>query len=451
MVSSLSRERTGEVRLYFLLSARRARVTLAPAEVDRVVSECRRVLAGNRQRGVSAWDGKRFDFVCPSPTTYPFQWWWDSAFIAIALLRVDPALAKQEIRCLLQGARPDGFMPHMILWEKGAHERALAEYSIRLAHPFYTATIQPPVIGRSIERIFEATHDVDFVREVMPAVRRIFDWLDDIRDPDRDGLIAIIQPDESGLDASPKYDAAMGIPFEPPTETLPALRRSMQRLFAAYQGRSMREQAQTDVFLFEDVMVNSIYADSLRAAAELCRTLGLAGAEELEARRARCVKALLAKCWDDKSAAFWDLSGKKEEPVRVLAFSILFPLILPELDPKIARRLVEEHLLNEKEFWLPYPIPSVAATEQSFDPGWKTDTTWRGPSWLNVNWYLYWGLRQHGFADVARELAARSVDAVARSGVREFFDPLTGEGQGARDFAWTTLVLDLVAAEKPAA
>jgi len=36
---------------------------------------------------------------------------------------------------------------------------------------------------------------------------------------------------------------------------------------------------------------------------------------------------------------------------------------------------------------------------------------------------------------------------MAKGGIREFYDPLTGEGQGARDFGWSTLVLDLIAAE----
>ena len=171
---------------------------------DKVAADARRVLKGNRQRGVSAWAGQRYDFVCPSPTTYPFQWFWDSAFHAIALLQVDPELAKQEIRCLMQGARPDGFMPHMLLWEKSAHESAIREYSITLADPFYTATIQPPVVARAVLRIYEATGDKDFVREVLPPIRRFFRWLKAYRDPDDDSLIAIIQPDESGLDASPK-------------------------------------------------------------------------------------------------------------------------------------------------------------------------------------------------------------------------------------------------------
>jgi hypothetical protein len=105
-----------------------------------VAADARRVLEGNRQHGISAWAGQRYDFVCPSPTTYPFQWFWDSAFHAIALLHVDPELAKQEIRCLMQGARADGFIPHMLLWEKSAHASAIREYSITLADPFYTAT-----------------------------------------------------------------------------------------------------------------------------------------------------------------------------------------------------------------------------------------------------------------------------------------------------------------------
>src|SRR5205807_2346352 len=84
----------------------------------RVAADARLVLSANRRRGVSDWDGMRYDFVCPSPTHYPFQWFWDSAFHAIALLQVDPELSKQELRCLVQGAQPDGYIAHMLLWER---------------------------------------------------------------------------------------------------------------------------------------------------------------------------------------------------------------------------------------------------------------------------------------------------------------------------------------------
>jgi glycogen debranching enzyme len=223
----------------------------------------------------------------------------------------------------------------------------------------------------------------------------------------------------------------------------------MQRLFRAYDGLGARGEAVHGAFLFEDVMVNAIYADGLRALAALCRAAGLPEDEAtaLDARYHGTLSALVTKCWDDEAAAFWDLSGAGERPVRVLTFSILFPLILPDLDRTIAQRLVERHLLNESEFWLPYPVPSVAASEPSFDPGWTTATTWRGPTWVNVNWYLYWGLREHGFVDIAAELRRRTLAMVAASGIREFYDPVTALGEGAHDFGWTTLVLDLANAD----
>jgi hypothetical protein len=36
---------------------------------------------------------------------------------------------------------------------------------------------------------------------------------------------------------------------------------------------------------------------------------------------------------------------------------------------------------------------------------------------------------------------------VGKAGMREFYNPLTGEGEGAVDFGMSTLVLDLIAAE----
>jgi hypothetical protein len=42
---------------------------------------------------------------------------------------------------------------------------------------------------------------------VLPKARRFYDWHVTARDPDRDGLIATLQPDESGLAHTPNYDS----------------------------------------------------------------------------------------------------------------------------------------------------------------------------------------------------------------------------------------------------
>jgi glycogen debranching enzyme len=182
---------------------------------------------------------------------------------------------------------------------------------------------------------------------------------------------------------------------------------------------------------------------------KLCREAGfpLAEAAEFERRGRRVLASLEEKCWDERRGVFWDLYGYEEQRAHTLTFSSLFPLICDSLDRHMVWRLVEEHLLNEQEFWLPYPVPSVAATEPSFDPQHRTGVTWRGPTWVNVAYYLYWGLRSHGYTDVASELAKRTIQMVGKGGMREFFNPYTAEGYGAHDFAWTALVLDLIHAE----
>ena len=408
-------------------------------------------MRNNRQAGQSEWDGRAYDFVCPSPGSYPFQWLWDSCFHAIALISIDPELAKQELRCLLQGAQPDGFLPHMLLWEKKFHPAALREYSIVLADTFYTSTTQPPVLARAVWRVYQATKDRDFLLEVLPPTMRFFRWLKAYRDPDDDHLIAIIQPDESGLDASPKYDVLMNLHAVAPEAMQDALNKNMARLFGAYAPH--REDPARllglDVFNWEDVMVNSIYADGLQCLGGLCREAGYPPAEAAEfERRARHVLAALEeKCWDERSGVFWDLYGYEETRAHTLTFTSLFPLILDSLDRHMVWRLVEEHLLNEREFWLPYPIPSVAATEPSFDPAYLTRSIWRGPTWVNSNYYFYWGLRAHGYRDIATELAKRTVQMVGKGGMREFFNPFSADGYGAVDFGWTGLVLDLIHAE----
>jgi glycogen debranching enzyme len=421
---------------------------LPDVDLARLAASAAETLAANRQQGVSDWDGRAYDYVCPSRSVYPFQWLWDSGFHAICLLHVDPELAKTEIRCLLQGLQPDGFLPHMLLWDLENHREQLKRCSVVLASSHFTATTQPPVLARAVERVYAATKDTAYLQEVFPAVNHFFDWLAAHRDPDDDGLLAIIQPDESGMDASPVFDLPMGFSGRP-SMLATELKTGMQRLFDSYgDSTDPAKLLRNDGFQVEEVLFNTIYGDGLRCLARLSRELGhTAQAQKLDARANRVSGALMTKCWDDDAGVFWDLWGPEEQPLRVLTSATLLPLILDDLDDSVAHHLVQDHLLDPAEFWTRYPIPSVAMDEPAFDPAFRTGVVWRGPTWVNINWYLYWGLRAHGYENVASELANRTFDLVLRGGQCEFFNPLTGEGMGAADFSWTSLVLDLLWAE----
>jgi hypothetical protein len=54
------------------------------------------------------------------------------------------------------------------------------------------------------------------------------------------------------------------------------------------------------------------------------------------------------------------------------------------------------------------------------------------------------GLQHLGFADIAAKITARLAEMVLRSGFREQYNPFSGQGYGAKNFGWSTLVADLI-------
>jgi glycogen debranching enzyme len=114
---------------------------------------------------------------------------------------------------------------------------------------------------------------------------------------------------------------------------------------------------------------------------------------------------------------------------------------------------VEEHLLNPRSFWLPFPPPSVAADDPRFtrEDRWLgiLRRYWRGPTWMNAAWLLWLGLVRLGYREAAAEMARRLTAAVAAAGLREYYDPYTGRGMGARDFSWSALLLEFNGTPSP--
>ena len=83
--------------------------------------------------------------------------------------------------------------------------------------------------------------------------------------------------------------------------------------------------------------------------------------------------------------------------------------------------------------------------EPSFRPGFNAYRTWRGAAWMNTNWLMVGGLRALGAHDEADTLANGALDAVERSGFREYYHPRTGAGHGEQRFGFATLAIDLPA------
>src|SRR4051812_1617033 len=170
----------------------------------------RAVFERNRIAGRTA-EGLEYRFHCPDVRKFPAQFGWDSCWHAIALRRLDPAAARDELRTLLRAQRPDGFLPHTIFWSQRVRWSRRWIYAIKSADDAHTWTIQPPFEAFVWELVARSSgDDPSFAGEALDVLDRRHAWLERERDADGSGLVALISPDESGLDASPKFDRLMG-------------------------------------------------------------------------------------------------------------------------------------------------------------------------------------------------------------------------------------------------
>ncbi|MGH3042315.1 MAG: MGH1-like glycoside hydrolase domain-containing protein, partial [Gaiellaceae bacterium] len=345
----------------------------------------RDLLEANTQTG--ELDGRLHRFTVPSVRDYPFQWFWDSCFHAIVWSRFDPERAADELRGLLAVQEPDGLIPHVVFWKDDLVSRLQWHHlESRTAgrvpfhrKPHTTAQMQPPVLAQAVERVVDAGAD-GFLAEALPHLERYYRYLAALRDPDGDGLVSIVSQFESGLDFSPVYDEAIGVGRPTPASLfirtrLPQLRNKLANYDVETIFRHFRHH-------HEDVLVNAVYGQGLRALARLAGRAGREATARWAARTAdEVTAALLERSWDERLSLFVNLAGPDERRARVKTVHGLMPLILPDLPPEIASRLAE-HLDDPRTFAAPYPVPSVALDEATFTPDHRVRGfrfIWRGP------------------------------------------------------------------------
>jgi glycogen debranching enzyme len=395
-------------------------------------------------------------FFRPGPVIYPFQWNWDSALIAIGLARVDAERGRAEVRSLLRGQWDDGMVPHIVfhivdsdyvpgpeLWNSAACPEAPEVPT--------SGITQPPVLATAVRVLHEAEPDVAFLEEVVPALERWHQWLHDQRGAG-DGLVTILHPWEAA-DNSPRFDSALAaldvgrLAIErKDRRAVDASERPTDIDYARYlyivdwlQDQHYRPASPTEApFAYVDLSFNSILAVAENDLAWLWSELEQDGNRADEA--ARRLREALALRWDEAEAVYVGADGERSETI-----DELFPLYAGVPQASQARRLYEEALWSPSRFGpspeAPWPVTSASKSSPAFEPR----RYWRGPVWVNVNWFFVRGLERVGMRKEAEELRRLTLELVTRSGFSEYYDPTTGDPLGSESFSWSAaLTLDLL-------
>lgn len=172
--------------------------------------------------------------------------------------------------------------------------------------------------------------------------------------------------------------------------------------------------------------------------------LGKTSDEKMYAdRAAKLANAINRVFWDEKDGFYYDRNEKTGKQIRVKSVAGFIPLWAGVTSAAQARRLVKDHLMNPREFWLKYPVATYARTEPNFYQGSKSgECNWQGTSWIPTNYMIFQGLMRYAFKDEARELVLRTLNMALdqNSVTREFYDSDTGKGNGMNPFwGWSSL------------
>jgi hypothetical protein len=409
-----------------------------------LTAEARAILLANDRGG----------YTVPNGRVYPFQWNWDSAFVAMGFATFDIERAWREVETLFEVQWADGFVPHIIFWQDDAGYFPGPDVWKSGRTPQTSGITQPPVAATAVRMLWE--HAPDAARRarleaIFPKLMDWHRWFKRNRDHDGRGIVVAVHPWETGRDNSPEWD----IPGEPidvsnvgdyvrrDTSHLDAKMRPTKleydRYLALVQfGRALGwDHAKIGLespFRVADIGMSMILLRANRDLLTLAELLGR-DAEAAELREMIAAsEAGISWLWDaDKQS--WSsrdvLTGRFSGFVTSASFLSFYAGLRDAV--KDAATLAHIARIADK---VRYLMPSLDPE----DPGFQMVRYWRGPVWAVVNYMIATGLGEAGHAEWAAKVRDDTLALIGSTGFYEAFSPIDGTGSGGDDFSWTAAV-----------
>jgi hypothetical protein len=425
----------------------RARTLLQDGKIDSILSDkseayakSRPVVSGLFEGAAEAIGNSTFwntvyapsnDLIFPSISRFWAHRWngwatgaWDIFFGSLLMSLEDKAQTEAAVKAILLAQTPSGLVPNVASGAGTTPDRS-----------------NPPIGSYAMWKEYQRFGDRQMLSWAYPRLKKWHEWWfrdrgdgQPSRDGNRDGLLewgsdrgstlsmggrGFLEASklESGMDDSPMYDDAT---YDPHAYTMN----------------------------LADVGLNSLYALDAECLSKIAAILG----EESEARTfadeyVRTKELVQAKLWNEVDGIyenrFWDGRFSKR-----LSPTNFYPLVAGIATPMQARRMVEQHLLNPKEFWGEYVLPSIARN----DPAFGDQFYWRGGIWGPTNYMVYEGLGRYRFDKIALEFAQKSYnlfwgDWKRNQYANESYFASGGNGRGDTHYTWGAL-LCLIALEQ---
>lgn len=359
---------------------------------------------GYRAQGRAGEYGDGLASTCvPSCSGFTRVFFWDSLFTSVALTQFEPELARGAITAVFSRQKESGLCPeHSFNYHVPARDVIGAP--------------QAPVASWAVRRYLEQhPDDTAFLGSVYPLLVRNHDYWTVRGDKDGDGLAEWTWSGQTA-DDSPLFDAyktERGCGWLPPVASV-----------------------QLNAFLYSDAMLLAELSERLDMSDEA------AGYRSAAAQRA---EAMMRICFVEDEKRFWDYDHAANRHTRVKTFYMFWPvwarMPMPEA---VKKELIEDVLLDEKQFFGDIPFPSVAYDEPAYTP----TGYWRGRCWPHISYWLLEMLAREGYAEQADDAAYRLIAACMREPAfpeNLASDPGLYFNAGQPDYNWGAAAFYLIA------
>ncbi|STO30837.1 alpha-glucosidase [Fusobacterium necrogenes] len=403
----------------------------------------------------SAAGALKHDGITPSVSYKWFNglWAWDSWKQAVATANFDGELAKNNIRALFdyQIQANDEIRPQ----DKGAIIDAI----------FYNTdedrggdggnwnerNSKPALATWAVWKVYEATGDKEFLKEMYPKLKAYHEWWYTNRDHNKNGIaeyggmvhrynnspeeIILAAAWESGMDNAVRFDVEgygeddIGV--------------------KVFENRDAQENLVGYSINQESVDLNSfLYAEKVYLG-KIADTLGYTQESKDFFEKAVYVKNYINdNMYDEATGYYYDLQFDHAGNTKLLVnrgkgTEGYIPLWANAADDEKAKKVVE-NILDENVMNTYLPFPTAAKDNPKYDP----TKYWRGPVWLDQAYFGIIGLNNYGYKKEARDLTIKlfeNSEGLLEDGViRENYNPETGEGLHCSNFSWSASVYYLL-------
>jgi len=366
------------------------------------------------------YDPWRCLVLSPASRDWCFDWagpivfGWDTFFVGAAAALESPELARMNFEAVCAGISRFGFVPNYVV----SHGAVSLDRSMPPLGAYLIWKNQLPQPQRA------------WLKRVYRLLKRWHRFWPKYRDGNGNGLL------EWGSNASPEYDYPQLCTDIVQTRHCAQAAKWESGLDNSPMYDDVPFNEQTHTLELDDIGLSCYWAADAEALAALAEYLGRSG-EPAAFRRQhqKLERAINGQLWDQVSGIYcnrhWD--GRFSARWSPTSF---FPLLAGVAPPERAERLVSEHLLDERQFWGRYVIPSISRS----DPAYTDNDYWRGRIWGPLNFLVAEGLRRYRFDDIAAELAEKSLllfleNCREGGAVYENYNAETGAGGDVRNSA----------------